>query len=156
MPEATAAADSTHLFLFFHSVLRWVLIAMVAVAGIAALVGRLRNGPVFNWQRGAAIWAMVLGQAQLVLGVVLYGFNLGSGAFNRMLPDTARYWRYEHAGMMLLVVALVTTGRLASKRARTEQGKHLRVAVFYLLALLLLLVKTPWWFTAMGEGRGWI
>lgn len=156
MPEATAAAHSSHLFLFFHSVLRWALCFLVALAGFSSLAGWLRKGPVYGWQRGAAIWAMVLCLVQLVLGLVLYGMDLGAGVFEAMPADTARYWMFEHAGVLLLAIALVTIGRLASKRARTEQGKHLRVAVFYLAALVLLLVETPWWFTAMGDGRGWI
>lgn len=156
MPEATAAVESSHLLLFFHSVLRWVVVAMVAVAGFAALAGAVRKSPLMNWHRGAAIWAMVLCHVQLALGMLLYGTDIASGTFRRMTPDAARYWELEHAGLMLLAIALVTAGRMASKRARTEEGKQLRVAIFYLAALVLLLLKTPWWFTAMGEGRGWI
>jgi L-asparagine transporter-like permease len=57
---------------------------------------------------------------------------------------------------MLIAIALVTVGRISSKKARSEQGKHLRVAIFYLLALLVMLAMMPWPFTAMGDGRGWI
>jgi L-asparagine transporter-like permease len=58
--------------------------------------------------------------------------------------------------MMVIAIALVTVGRITSKKAKTEQGKHLRIAVFYLIALALMLWMIPWPFTAMGEGRGWI
>lgn len=156
LAAAADPADLTPVFLFFHSLLRWGILLTVAVAGFTALIGWLRNGPVITWQRAMAIWAMVLCHVQLVLGFVLYGSDLAKGKFARMPSDSMRYWKFEHMGMMLIVIALVTIGRLSSKRAKTEQGKHKRVAIFYLLALLLMLAMIPWPFTAMGEGRGWL
>lgn len=149
-----SALDPSSVLLFFHSLLRWGVLVLVAVAGFAALAGWLRKGPVFNWQRSAAIWAMLLCHLQLVLGAVLYFMRFK--AFKRMGPEHERYWQYEHLGLMLLAIALVTAGRLASRKAKTEQGKHLRVALFYLLALALLVATIPWPNTVVGEGRGWL
>lgn len=151
-----SSMDLTSAFLFFHSLLRWALLVAVALAGFNALVGWLRQGPVITWQRSVAIWAMVLCHVQLVIGFILYGLDFNKGIFDRMPMDDARYWKFEHMGMMVLAVALVTIGRLASKRARTEQGKHVRVAIFYLLALAVMLLMIPWPFTAVGDGRGWL
>ena len=150
----TAATDLSPLLLFFHSLLRWGIFFAVAVAGSAAFAGWLRKGPVITWQRSTAIVAMVLCHVQLVLGFVLYAMRFKS--FKHLASDQMRYWKFEHMGMMLIVIALVTIGRLTSKKAKTEQGKHLRVAIFYLLALALMLWMIPWPFTTMGEGRGWI
>ena len=155
-PAVASSTDLTPVFLFFHSLLRWGIFATVAVAGFAALAGWMRNGPVITWQRAVAIWAMILCHVQLILGFVLYGVDMNKGAFDHMPADYRRYWKFEHMAMMLAVIALVTVGRLASKRAYTEQGKHLRVAVFYLIAWVLMLAMVPWPFTRMGEGRGWL
>lgn len=146
--------DLSSIFLFFHSLLRWAILFTVAVAGFTSLARWLRKVPVISWQRSMAITAMVLCHVQLVLGFVLYGMRYKS--FGGLASDQARYWKVEHVAAMLLVIALVTIGRLSSKRARNERAKHLRVAVFYLLALALMLWMIPWPFTTMGEGRGWI
>ena len=157
MDDAAANAhDITPIILFFHSLLRWGIFVTVAVAGFAALSSWVRKGPVISWQRSVAIWAMVLCHVQLVMGFLLYGMDISKNVFDSMAPDRARYWKFEHMGMMLIVVALVTIGRLASKKARTERGKLMRVAIFYLLALVVMLLMIPWPFTAMGEGRGWL
>ena len=153
MPDA-AASDMTPIFLFFHSLLRWGLLLTVAGAGIVALLGWLRQGPVLMWHRSLAIWGMVLCHVQLVIGFALYFMRMDS--FKHLAPDQARYWKFEHMGMMLIAIALVTIGRLASKKANTDKGKQMRVAIFYLLALVVMLVTIPWPFTAMGEGRGWL
>ncbi|HRN36669.1 MAG TPA: hypothetical protein PLV70_04105 [Flavobacteriales bacterium] len=146
--------EPTSILLFFHSLLRWAVLLAVALAGSTALAGWLRNGPVITWQRSVSIWAMVLCQVQLGVGLALYVMRFG--AISRMLPDAERYWKFEHLGAMLLAVALVTAGRLTARNAQTERGKHLRVAVFYLLALVLMLAMIPWPFTRMGDGRGWL
>lgn len=156
MTDATASTDITSIFLFFHSLLRWGILVTVALAGFAALGSWLRKGPVIAWQRAMAIWAMVLCHVQLVFGFVLYGLDLGRGNFDHMPADQMRYWKFEHLGMMLIAIALVTIGRISSKKAKTEEAKNKRVAIFYLLALLLMLAMIPWPFTAMGEGRGWL
>ncbi|MBS1568876.1 MAG: hypothetical protein JST45_05475 [Bacteroidetes bacterium] len=155
-PTVASSVDLVPIILFFHSLLRWGILLTVAVAGFAALLGWLRNGPVITWQRAVAIWAMILCHVQLVLGFVLYGMDINKGVFAHMASDYKRYWKFEHMGMMLVVIALVTIGRLSSKKAKTENGKHLRVAVFYLLALVLMLAMIPWPFTRMGDGRGWL
>ena len=74
------------------------------------------------------------------------------------MGDTVRrFWKFEHIGMMVLAIALVTIGRIVSKRAETERGKQLRIAIFYLLALLIMLMMIPWPFTAIGKAQaiGW-
>lgn len=156
VPTTVASTDITPLILFFHSLLRWGIFFTVAVAAFNATVGWIRNGPVITWQRAVAIWAMVLCHVELVLGFLLYAMDMNKGVFDHMPTDYKRYWKFEHMAAMLVVIALVTVGRMASKRARTEQGKHMRTAIFYLLAFLLMLAMVPWPFTAMGDGRGWI
>ena len=149
-----ASVDMSSIFVFFHSLLRWGILVTVSVAGVAALFGWMTKGPVISWQRAVAIWAMVLCHVQLIIGFALYFMRFD--AFKQMPSDQMRYWKFEHMGMMVIVIALVTIGRMTSKRAKTENGKHMRVAIFYLLALALMLAMIPWPFTAIGEGRGWL
>ena len=156
MHEATTAATSNAapMVLFLHSLLRWGILITVAISGLASLKSYLAKGPGVHWQRSMSLWAMVLCHVQLIMGIILYGMDMSS--FKLMPPDHMRYWKFEHVGMMVIAIALVTIGRITSKKAKTEQGKHARIAVFYLIALVLMLSMIPWPFTAMGEGRGWI
>jgi chromate transport protein ChrA len=144
---------------FFHSLLRYGVLLAVAVAGVAALRGYLTKGPIIVWERAAAIVAMVLCHVQLVLGLALYMMRWNKLHKNFAAEPNSpifRFWKFEHIGTMIVAIVLVTLGRMLSKRARTEQGKQLRVAVFYLIALVLMLWATPWPFTAVGLGRGWL
>jgi hypothetical protein len=68
-----------------------------------------------------------------------------------------RFWKMEHIGTMVLAVALITIGRILSKKAKTEDGKQLRIAIFFTIGLLLILVMIPWPFMAkFSHAYGWL
>ena len=153
--------DSTGFLLLLHSILRWLVLLSVATAGIVALRGYLAKAPIIVWERSVAILAMVLCHVQLLLGLVLYAMKFKTydavtarGNQSWMGDTVRRFWKFEHIGMMVLAIALVTIGRMVSKRAKTEQGKQLRIAIFYLLALVIMLMMIPWPFTAIGKAQG--
>lgn len=141
------------LLLFFHSLIRYAVIITVAFAGITHLIALLRKAPILNGERQAAIFAVVFSHVQLVLGLVLYFLRKDAYVSS---TTTGRFWKFEHIGMMVIAVALVTIGRSLSKRGKEDQIKQRRVAIFYLIALVLMLWATPWPFTELGHGRGWL
>ncbi len=154
--------DPSGLLLLLHSILRWLILFSVGIAGLVALLGYLRKGPIIVWERSVAILAMVLCHVQLLLGLVLYAFRIkmyttvsGTGKLTAMTDSVVRFWKYEHVATMVLAIALVTTGRVLSKKAETEQGKQLRVAIFYLIALALMIAMIPWP-SREGVGRAWL
>ena len=152
--------DSVQLIRLFHSLLRWGILITVTVGGFAALIGYLRKAPIIVWERAVTIWAMVLCNIQLVVGIIFYAVRYNdwkivtrSGNQTAFSNEVIRYWKYEHAALMVLGIVLVTLGRTLSKRATTEPGKQLRVAIFFLLALILFLFTIPWPGTTYGMGR---
>jgi hypothetical protein len=70
-----------------------------------------------------------------------------------MKEPALRFWTVEHAIVMILAVVLITIGRAKSKKAATDELKHKKGAIFYTLALLLILwagIIKPYLL-----GRGW-
>jgi hypothetical protein len=125
-------------------------------------LGYLKKGPIIVWERSIAIVAMVLCHVQLLLGFVIYamrfkGYSLLTprGKTTGLTTSVIRFWKYEHIAAMVLAIALVTLGRVLSKKAETEQGKQLRVAIFYLIALALMIAMIPWP-SREGVGRAWL
>ena len=154
--------DTSGIMQLFHSIVRWLVLLSVGGAGVIALKGYLRRDPIIVWERSLTILAMVICHIQLVIGLVLYAtkfkdYDLAVTARGHQswLSDTVRrFYKFEHIGMMILAIALVTTGRMVSKQATTERGKQLRIAIFYLLGLLIMLMMIPWPFTDVGRERG--
>ena len=70
-----------------------------------------------------------------------------------MKEPALRFWTVEHAIIMILAVVFITIGRAKSKKAKTDELKHKKGAIFYLLALLLIVwagIIKPY-----ALGRGW-
>lgn len=143
--------------LFTHSLLRYAVLFAVLIAFAVNLRGWLFRRPVIVWERSATIFAMVLCHVQLVFGLALYGMN--ASAFH---SDDAGAWQrfvlHVHIGSMVLAIALITAGRMLSKRSKDERRKQLLITLTYGAGLLLMLYATPWPVTAIGRlfAKGWL
>ncbi|MCB9164420.1 MAG: cytochrome B [Flavobacteriales bacterium] len=139
---------------FAHSLIRYGVLITVAWAGLVHLRGLLFKRPILTYERAMSIVAMVLCHVQLVIGLILYLMNFKQYAM--MQGPEGRFWKMEHIGTMVIAIALVTIGRSTAKRAQDEQVKQKRIAIFYLIALALMLWAIPWPFTQLGHGRSWL
>ena len=139
-----------NIFLVFHNILRWV----VLIGGLLA-VGRA----IWGWQ-GKKEWTPLDSQfglvftigmdVQLLLGLLLY-FVLSpitTTAFSdfgaAMSDGNVRFFVVEHIFAMVLAVALVHIGRSRAKKAADALSKHKTAAIFFTIALLVILAAIPW------------
>ena len=143
-----------NFLVFVHSLLRYGVLLSVAIAGLLHLQGFLARRSILTGERLLSIIAVILCHSQLVIGLLLYLMNFST--YNNMGGEVGRFWKMEHIGAMVIAVILVTVGRVSSKRAKEEHIKQKRVAIFYLIALALMLWAIPWPFTQIGHGRGWL
>lgn len=139
---------------FFHSLLRYAVLIALLFAFIVNLRGMLAKRPILVGERMVTILAMVLCHVQLVLGLILYFMNLS--AINQMMDPYKRFWKFEHIGGMVVAIALITVGRVLSKRAQEESKKQRHIVVFYGIGLLLILVSIPWPFREAFRSFGWL
>ena len=139
---------------FFHSLLRYAVLIALVFAFIVNLRGMLAKRPILVGERMVTIIAMVLCHVQLVLGLILYFMNLS--AINQMMDPYKRFWKFEHIGGMVVAIALITVGRVLSKRAQEESKKQRHIVVFYGIGLLLILVSIPWPFREAFRSFGWL
>ena len=137
-------------FLHLHDVLRWLLLVSLAVTLVKYLAGWLGNQP---WKKTDNILGIVftsLMDLQLLTGLVLYFFlspvtKLAMSDFGAAMKDAdLRFYAVEHFSMMLIAVVLVHIGRAKSKKAKTDQGKFKIATIFFLIALVLMVVAIPW------------
>jgi hypothetical protein len=137
--------------LLLHSFLRWVAILLGVWAVVSALPSRQRFGrPVSTLPRLLFTTAL---DVQLLAGLLLYGAlsPITTAAMRDMgaaMKNGAwRFWAVEHPLLMILAVAFAHIAR--PRRARPEHGR--RTVVWLGLALLAILLATPWPF--MPQGR---
>jgi heme A synthase len=129
-----------------HGSFRYVVLLLLVAALVLAFRGLSGKKPFTEGQRKVTLWALIATHIQLVLGLVLY---LGQwGMYSLMLKDMsnpeARFKALEHPVGMILGIVCITLGYSLSKRAGTDKGKHLRVAIWMGLGLLIVFAQIPW------------
>jgi len=108
---------------------------------LQSLAGWFGNRPYTNTNRKINLFTLISAHIQLLIGLVLY-FRSPFVQFtaDTMKNDTTRYWTVEHIAMMIFAIVLITIGHARSKRITAPVGKHRTVAIFYSLALLVIVL----------------
>ena len=142
--------------LILHSLLRWV----VLLTGIGAAARGFMGGKGKPWttadSRAGLLFITVL-DLQFLLGLLLYVFlsptvhtaflNFGAA----MKDPVLRFFAVEHVVGMVIAIALAHIGRARTKKATPDDRKFRAAAVFYTLALVVILLSIPW--PGMPSGR---
>lgn len=143
--------------LTIHNILRWLIIlsaVLVLVRAYSGWFGKKRWIPSDN--RAGAIFTMLL-DIQFLVGLILYFFLSPTtmGALNdfgaAMKATLVRYFAVEHVLMMLAALLIAHVGRTLSKKASTDTAKHRAAAIWFTIAVLLILAAIPWPFLAAGR-----
>jgi uncharacterized protein YacL len=101
----------------------------------------------------SALFALIFTHIQLILGLGLYFISpLVSFEEGAIKSEVFRFYTIEHFSMMIIAIVLITLGFSLSKRAPESITKFKRVAVFYLIGLLIMLSSIPWPFRIPGAG----
>jgi hypothetical protein len=139
-----------------HSLIRW----LVLLTGLAAVARGIAGWNKQKWtaadNRAGMLFVASL-DIQLLIGLLLYLFfsptiqvafsNVGAA----MRQSSVRFFLVEHPLGMLIAIVLAHIGRVRTKKATPDAAKQRAAAVFYGLALLLILLSIPW--PGMPAGR---
>jgi hypothetical protein len=108
---------------------------------VTSFIGWRSNKPYTALDNKFSLYLLIFTHLQLVVGLILY-FISPYVQFNgsTMSDKVTRYWTVEHVFMMIIVVALITIARATSKRMPTDQARHRRLAIFNIVALILIIV----------------
>jgi hypothetical protein len=138
-----------HAVLFVHSWLRWLVLLVAVWVCIRAYLGWFSNRKFVKGDGMAGGMFVGLMHLQLLIGLLLYFFlspliqtaftDFGAAMKNKEL----RYWSVEHMAVMVLAVIVAQIGRIISKRAVVDQKKHQTAALYFTIALLLMLSRIP-------------
>ena len=121
-----------------HSGWRYLVLILLIVAVIQALAGWFGNKPYTEGNRKLNVFTLISAHIQLVIGLILYFLSpLTKGP---MANAMYRYWKVEHVAIMILAIILITVGNAKSKKVTNAVAKHKSIAIFFGLALLLIVI----------------
>jgi hypothetical protein len=139
-----------------HSLLRYVMIILLIVAVVNAFF-KMRGKQAFTaFDNKLSFYTFIFTHIQLLIALVLYAISpIVKGAWamgmgNMMASSAHRFYGIEHAFGMLIAIGLITFGRIKSKKLSDDVAKHKTTFVYFLIALLIIMVSTPWPFRNLG------
>jgi hypothetical protein len=139
------------ILLVLHSLLRWLVVVGAVVAIGRAVMGWLGNK---SWSATDGRWNAIFVHSmttQFVIGLILYAFVspiTTQGVFPdfraAMKDPILRFWAVEHITMMFIALALAHIGSARVRKAATDLAKHKMAAIFFGLAIALVVASIPW------------
>jgi len=140
---------------FIHSYWAYLVLLIVLLATLNALVGYFSKKEYGPNDFRISLFALIVTHIQLLIGLVLYFVsplglqsitNKGMGVV--MKDSLLRLNAVEHPIVMILMVVFITIGYSKHKKKLISKAKFKMLAVFYTIALLLMLSRIPWgqWF----------
>jgi hypothetical protein len=146
--------------LFLHSWTRWLVVISLLYAVFNAWRGYLGK-KTFRRPDGIVRQATVsLAHLQFSLGIILYFsspitdyfiHNFSEAVHNRPI----RFFGMEHITMMVIAVAFITHGSVSSKKKQDDIEKFKTMAIWYSIALFIILISIPWPFSPFTARPYW-
>lgn len=133
-----------------HNLFRWLVLIVMVLAVIFALTGWFAKK---EWNKKDKLTGLLLTifmDIQFLVGIILYAFvsPITKAAFAdfgaAMKNSDLRFYAVEHVLIMIIALVLVHIGKVKSKKAVSSWKKHRSAAIYYGIALLLILAGIPW------------
>ena len=143
--------------LTIHSVLRWIILLAGLLAVARACAGWTGGRSWTATDNRAGIWFTAALDLQLLVGLLLY---LALSPLTQlamadpaaaMQSSSLRFWFVEHPFGVVIGLVFAHVGRVRIRRANTDTGRHKVAAIFFGVALLAVLLSTPWPGTPVGR-----
>lgn len=122
-----------------HSGWRYVVLILLIIAVAQALASFFGKKAYTEGNRKTNVFTLISAHIQLLLGLAVYFLN-GWYSADSSSP-VGRYWKMEHLSLMIIAVVLITIGNAKSKKVADTVAKHKTIAIFFGIALLLILLS---------------
>jgi len=142
-----------NILIHAHSGLRWFVLVMMILTIIHAYGAKSKMQIPDKKKINLALYTLILFALQFIIGLIMYfKSNMVSFEAGFMKDSTIRFFTIEHGFSMVAALILIHIGFIRSVRL-DYAAAHRSIFVFYLIALILVLIGIPW--PIRGFGNGW-
>jgi len=132
-----------------HSYWAYLVMFVLIIAVVNALIKTFGDKEYTAKDFRISLFTLIVSHLQLLIGLVLYfvspRFDLWSELGGEVMKNSlARLYLVEHPLVNIIAVALITIGYSKHKKKLTSQFKLKTLAIYYSIALVLLLSRIPW------------
>lgn len=138
-----------------HSYWAYLVLLIIVLATFNALSGYFSKREYAPRDFRISLFALIVTHIQFLIGIILYFVsplglqNIVNNGMGPVMKDPLfRLYAVEHPLVMLLTVVFITIGYSKHKKKLVSAGKFKVLAIFYTIALILMLSRIPWgqWF----------
>lgn len=142
-----------------HNLLRWIILILLLVSIYKSYVGWTSKKQFAAGDKKIWLFTMIASHITLLLG--LYQWALGKYGFFKLVDMTfgqaiedkvRRFFLMEHPMMMILAIVFITLGYGMAKKPVDDTVKYKKAFIYFLLALVLILLAVPWPFSRVPAG----
>jgi hypothetical protein len=136
-----------------HSYWAYLVLLILIVAVVNAIIGFTQKKQFTDKDLRIGLFTLIVAHIQLLIGLGWYFMSpwfkaLKENSGEVMADQATRLLAVEHPIMMILAIIFITIGWSKHKKKTTDSAKFKTFAIFYGIALLLILYRIPWinWF----------
>ena len=138
--------------LALHSLVRWLVLTSLIFSIFRAYSGWLKKKTFSRFDNSTRHWTATIAHIQFVLGLWLYFISPVVDYFLHHFKDAVhereiRFFGMEHIVMMLTAITVISIGSSKAKRKRTDKEKFKTMAIWFTVALVIILASIPWPFS---------
>lgn len=134
-------------FQHLHSYFAYLVLIVLIVVIIYSYMGYSGKKPFTKQAKQFSLIGLIFAHIQLVFGLILYFIStkgIQALSAETMKVSEARLYALEHPLMMIIGIALMTIGYMKSKKQSSDAGKYRMIWIYYLIGLILILLRIPW------------
>jgi cation transport ATPase len=132
-----------------HSGLRWLVLGLLLYA-IFNAIGKSKSS-YEKRDKMVNLFAMISLHIQLLLGLILYFTSPKVSFASGWMKDASlRFYGMEHLIGMLAAIVVVTVGRKFAEKQESAILKNKKIALWYVIGLVLIIASIPWPFRGLG------
>lgn len=142
--------------LSLHSLVRWFVLTSLIIAIFIAFKGWFSKKEFSRLDNSVRHWTATIAHIQLIIGLWLYFVSPIIDYFLHNYKEAVhlreiRFFGMEHSLMMITAIVIITIGSTKAKRKQTDTEKFKTMAIWFGIALLIILVSIPWTFSPLAS-----
>lgn len=141
---------------FYHSIVRWLLLAGLAYSIFRAYKG-FRSGATFSKIDNASRhWTATIAHVQLIIGILIYSQSPVIHYFWKNTKEAIQtldtlFFGLIHIFLMLTAIVLITIGSSLARRKKDDHDKFKTMFTWFGIALFIILIAVPWPFSPLAK-----
>jgi len=136
--------------LIFHSIIAFILLFFLVASLIIATNSLINKKQYDNKHKKYFLITFIFSHIQLLLGLAWYIISpyyqiLTTGEMGTIMKNAdTRLLTIEHPITMIIAIILITLGWFNFKKHTIDYNKYKTIAIYYTIALVLILSRIPW------------